>query len=52
MHATPWFDYLFVSKAEMEKLLAGSGWRVAQFIDSPESPRYVAVIEKNPDRRS
>jgi len=43
--ATPWFDWLLVSKAEMRQLVAGTGWRVARFIDSPKS-MYVAVLEK------
>lgn len=42
---TPWFDYLMVSRAEMKQLLIGTGWRVAQFLDSPGSS-YVAIIEK------
>jgi len=50
-YATPWFDYLFVSKTEMERLLAGTGWRAMRFIDSPESPRYVAIIEKSLGRQ-
>jgi len=43
--ATPWFDYLLASREEMQDLLAGTGWRVARFIDS-SGPTYVAVIEK------
>ena len=43
---TPWFDYLMVSKGEMEELLIGTGWRVATTLDSPGSV-YVAVIEKD-----
>ncbi|MCP4425858.1 MAG: methyltransferase domain-containing protein [Chloroflexi bacterium] len=41
-----WFDYLFVSREEMQDILAGTGWRVSQFIDS-ESPSYIAIIEKD-----
>lgn len=44
-YTTPWFDYLMVSKDEMEKILDGTGWRVARFIDS-EGSAYTAVIEK------
>ncbi len=46
-YRTPWFDYLLVSKEEMQKILDGTGWRVERFIDSDSSP-YVAVIEKEP----
>jgi len=43
--ATPWFDYLFVSKEEMREIVDGTGWRVARFFDS-DGPQYVAVLEK------
>ncbi len=41
-----WFDYLLVSKKEMEDILEGTGWRIREFIDSDRS-LYVAVIEKS-----
>jgi SAM-dependent methyltransferase len=41
----PWFDYLFVSREEMGKLLSGTGWRVARTLDSDE-PTYIAILEK------
>jgi len=41
---TPWFDYLMVSRDELEELLAGTGWRLARTIDSDDT--YIAVIEK------
>jgi SAM-dependent methyltransferase len=40
-----WFDYLIVSKKEMEEILKGTGWKIREFIDSGNSA-YVAVIEK------
>jgi SAM-dependent methyltransferase len=42
---TPWFDYLFVSPAEMARILSGTGWRLAECIVS-DGPTYVAVIER------
>jgi hypothetical protein len=42
-----WFDYLIVSKKEMEEILKGTGWKIREFIDSGNSA-YVAVIEKVP----
>jgi 2-polyprenyl-3-methyl-5-hydroxy-6-metoxy-1,4-benzoquinol methylase len=42
-----WFDYLIVSKKEMEEILKGTGWQIREFIDSDVSA-YVAVIEKEP----
>ncbi|KPV63337.1 MAG: tellurite resistance protein TehB [Candidatus Bathyarchaeota archaeon BA1] len=44
-YATKWFDYLIVSKEEMEEILKGTGWKVKEFIDSKES-QYIAIIEK------
>ena len=44
-YVTPWFDYLIVSRPEMESILDGTGWRVGRFIDSGRSV-YIAVIEK------
>lgn len=42
-----WFDYLFVSPAEMEKILENTGWRVRELLDSGRA-NYFAVIEKKP----
>lgn len=44
-YATPWFDYLMVSKEEMENILDGTDWQVSRFIDSEDSI-YVAIIDK------
>jgi SAM-dependent methyltransferase len=43
--ATPWFDYLFLSRPELEELVEGTGWLLARTIDD-EGPLYVAVLEK------
>ena len=47
-YATPWFDYLIVSKNEMRRLLRGTGWKVKRFIESKRSrgPAYIAVSGK------
>ena len=44
--ATPWFDYLIVSRDEIERLLEGTGWRVRRFVDGRDGV-YVAVIDKD-----
>jgi len=44
-YATPWFDYLMVSKEEMENILEGTAWKVTRFIDAGDS-HYAAIIEK------
>lgn len=41
-----WFDYLFVSRTEMKKILEGTGWRENKFISSGK-PSYIAIIGKN-----
>jgi SAM-dependent methyltransferase len=41
-----WFDYLFVSPAEMREIVADSDWQVEEFIDSGEA-NYFAVIGKS-----
>lgn len=46
-YASPWFDYLFVSPAELRGLLNGTGWALADVIDVDE-PAYVAVLEREP----
>ena len=51
-YATSWFDYLLVSRQEMEELLAGTGWHVRRFISDEDDDLYVAVIEKDPRGRA
>ena len=43
-YATPWFDYLFVSRTEMVAMLRGTGWAVERFLVG--GPNYIAVIAK------
>ena len=50
-YRTPWFDYLMVSRPEMQAILTGTGWHVARFIDG-QGPMYVAVIEKSTEART
>lgn len=44
--ATPWFDYLIVSPAEMGDLIRGTGWHVHRIVHG-EGPYYVGVLEKD-----
>jgi SAM-dependent methyltransferase len=44
-YATPWFDYLIVSKEELKMILKGTGWKVQTFLDSGNA-EYIAIIEK------
>ena len=48
-YATPWLDYLLVSKREMAEILDGTGWRLARCFEG-HGGRYVAVIEKTSER--
>ena len=45
MHATPWFDYLFVSPEELEELIRPTPWRIHDILADGPGP-YVAVLEK------
>ena len=44
-YATPWFDYLFVSKSEMAEILHGTGWTVERYLDG-DSPVYIVILKK------
>ena len=44
--ATPWFDYLMVSPAEMETLLEGTGWRVTKRYEFDGARFYAGIIER------
>jgi SAM-dependent methyltransferase len=45
-YATPWHDYLLVSKKEMAEILDGTGWRTARHFDS-QGALYITAIEKS-----
>jgi SAM-dependent methyltransferase len=44
-YVSKWFDWLMVSKEEMEEILDGTEWKVRKTLDSEDS-QYVAIIEK------
>ena len=44
-YATPWFDYLFVSRTEMATILERTGWRIGKIL-SGRGPTYIAQIHK------
>jgi SAM-dependent methyltransferase len=46
LYASPWFDYLIVSRDEMAALAESGGWRLVRTIDEPDRPSYVGVLEK------
>ena len=46
-YTTPWFDYLFVSKVEMEDILNGTAWQVERYINAANAPTYVAILAKS-----
>lgn len=43
--ATPWFDYLLVSKRELRALVRETGWQVGELIEG-DGAQYVAVLTK------
>ena len=44
-YVSKWFDWLMVSKEEMEEILKGTKWKIRKTLDSEDS-QYVAIIEK------
>ncbi len=44
-YISPYFDYLMVSKDEIENILDGTDWQINKFVDS-KGPVYIAIIEK------
>jgi SAM-dependent methyltransferase len=44
-YKSPWFDYLFLSREELEGLLEGSGWRLKGIIATYE-PSYAVHLER------
>lgn len=46
-YATPWFDYLFLSRAELETLIEPTGWRLIAFHPAEDAPNYAAVLERD-----
>jgi hypothetical protein len=45
-YASPWFRYAMIPPDGFERLVAGSGWRVARLVDDG-SPRNAVVLERN-----
>jgi SAM-dependent methyltransferase len=45
--ASPWLDWLFVSRREMRVLLRGTGWHPARMLGSHPGDPYVALLEKD-----
>jgi SAM-dependent methyltransferase len=44
-YVTKWFDYLLVSRKEMQGITRGTGWKITRHIESG-GPLYIAVLEK------
>lgn len=44
-YVTKWFDYLLVSRKEMQGIVKGTGWKITRHIESG-GPLYIAVLEK------
>jgi len=43
-YKTGWYDYLLVSKKEMQSIVKGTGWKIEKFIDSEDL--YTAIKKK------
>lgn len=44
-YKSPWFDYLFLSREELEELLEGTGWRLKGII-AESGPGYAVHLER------
>jgi SAM-dependent methyltransferase len=42
-----WFDWLFVTPRELERLLEGTGWHVGRYIHHDDDQFYAVVIDKD-----
>ena len=42
--ATPWYDVLFASRKEVERLVEGTGWVATRFVG--DGPGYVALLDR------
>lgn len=49
-YKSPWFDYLFLSRDELEGLLEGTGWHLREIIPT-NGPSYAVHIERLGDSR-
>jgi SAM-dependent methyltransferase len=45
-YRTPWFDYLFVSRDELDDIVTDTVWRVREVIES-HGANYVVVLERS-----
>ncbi|NNN01474.1 MAG: class I SAM-dependent methyltransferase [Acidimicrobiaceae bacterium] len=43
----PWFDWLYVSRREMQRLLRGTGWHQLKVIGTALGEPYVAILERD-----
>jgi SAM-dependent methyltransferase len=44
-YASPWIQFLWASRQDMEHILEGTGWAVGRYLGS-DAPQYAAIIEK------
>ena len=44
--ATPWFNWLFVSREEMRLLLRGTGWHLSRALGTAPHESFVGILEK------
>ena len=46
LHASPWFDYLFLSPDELETISRSTPWRIHEILSDDPGGQYVAILEK------
>jgi len=46
-YISPWFDFLMLSREELNELLTNTGWKKEELIEkNKKDPRYIAIIKK------
>jgi SAM-dependent methyltransferase len=43
-YTSAWFDWLFVSREELDEIVRGTGWRVSATLEGP-IPNFIVVLE-------
>ncbi|NPD88203.1 MAG: methyltransferase domain-containing protein [Asgard group archaeon] len=41
-----WFDFLLLSKEEVQEIMKDTGWKIEQFIEGDGSGKYIAIMKK------
>ncbi|MCG3221017.1 MAG: methyltransferase domain-containing protein [Candidatus Heimdallarchaeota archaeon] len=45
-YISDWFDFLLLSKDEMQEIMKDTGWKIEQFLDGKYFGNYIAIMKK------